>query len=830
MFFRPRSLFARKRRPQSCHVAVAALERLEERTLLSSVVHPDVNFGTNGQIAVPTGTDAIVQPTGNVLVTRTVGVTVTSTSAVVERYLPSGALDTSFGNQGTVNVAPNYAVNSSTSEIVARPGGGAFVLGRLRIAGESSDRHFIAALTANGQLDTTFGYLGHLQLGSTEFDGFSQQDLSAIDDIAVDLSGRLLLLRNDRINALAAPVSVVQRFTVAGDADRSFGTNGLPNSDGKSALPAGTIGTDLAVPNDGRVLVGLKTTGLSFNAAGVGRLLANGAMDFGFGLGGSVLFPIQDATANLKNAIDVKVEPAPNGQIYFGFGSNNPLAPAEPTTVGVLRLTSIGTPDPTYTTGGPLPGFHSSSLPAPANTDYELADLYLEGSGKLIIGLDEVVNQTGTRAPVLVRLNPNSAFDVTFDDDGILRPFSPARATGAIDIKAAPDGKLFSVLPIAAPNLGAPPALLLSQYLTGNIPIVGRSDDLYILDEATGELSQHIAQNNGTFVKTTLANFPGGQSWDTVVGDFDGDTLVDFAGRDANGRWKVYSTSTRQVSDWGKWNELVAWDEITAVDLNGDGRDDIIGRQSATGHFWAALSLGTRFRNEYFGRWSPTGYVDLMFGDFSGDGKADVLGFRETGAWVMGLTNDLGNHFGVRYKGNWNTQANNAWTNFSVGDFDGDGIVEVAAMAGVQGAWWLGNFDGAGRVQTQLMNDTSDRSSFLKWRDSRTADGVLVGDFNRDGRDDIIGTGAAGEWLTLQGNPLTYDTLQHFGLQPLGGSSRSVVGDYDGDGDSDIVSLNLATGRLFTARSTGGFFQQFNVGTISGFGPEDFLGSGEILR
>ncbi|MFI1286321.1 FG-GAP-like repeat-containing protein [Streptomyces sp. NPDC020858] len=127
--------------------------------------------------------------------------------------------------------------------------------------------------------------------------------------------------------------------------------------------------------------------------------------------------------------------------------------------------------------------------------------------------------------------------------------------------------------------------------------------------------------------------------------DYNGDGYTDVAVRDANGQLWIYpgtggtGTSTlgnRYLAGNGWWRDY--WTNVYSTDLNNDGYTDIVGRDH---HGNLYLYPGTgRTGTETVGNavligngWNT--YVDLGFGDINGDGRTDVMG-RDSGGklWV----------------------------------------------------------------------------------------------------------------------------------------------------------------------------------------------------
>lgn len=117
----------------------------------------DTTFGTNGKVVtdiVPTDSDQItdmsLQPDGKIVVIGVGGSNTVGMMTVV-RYLPNGALDTSFADNGIVSFSNSYSYSPS----VALQTDGKLVFG-----GGGNGVFAIYRYNSNGTADTTFGNNG----------------------------------------------------------------------------------------------------------------------------------------------------------------------------------------------------------------------------------------------------------------------------------------------------------------------------------------------------------------------------------------------------------------------------------------------------------------------------------------------------------------------------------------------------------------------------------------------------------------------------------------------------------------------------------------------
>lgn len=177
-----------------------------------------------------------------------------------------------------------------------------------------------------------------------------------------------------------------------------------------------------------------------------------------------------------------------------------------------------------------------------------------------------------------------------------------------------------------------------------------------------------------------------------------------------------------------------------------------------------------------------TGWRSVGMGDFNGDGRQDVL-FRDTATgrlqvWYMNATTVLGS-------ANLPHSTDINWQVTAVADFNGDAKPDL-----------LFNHAATGYNVIWVMNGTAfvrqDRlpSSGPDWRV------VGAGDFNGDGDPDVLYQHKnAGNFVVWYLNGTAFSAQVRPGATATGTWRASAVGDLNRDGSADIIFRNTATGQ-----------------------------------
>ncbi|MFA7061591.1 MAG: FG-GAP-like repeat-containing protein, partial [Pedobacter sp.] len=268
-------------------------------------------------------------------------------------------------------------------------------------------------------------------------------------------------------------------------------------------------------------------------------------------------------------------------------------------------------------------------------------------------------------------------------------------------------------------------------------------------------------------------------------------------------------------------------------DFNGDGKTDILKLQG-DGNNQLLLSNGdgtfTSFTpvdangNPYSG-WMAGSPV-VLTGDFDGAGKTDLLIMKSDG------TNNI---YHYNSDGKFDIQANPLGSSATwaepatklVGDFDGDGRTDVLV--------WQSNGISKGFFSKSGFSSTP--YNLGSW----TYANHLVGNFVNNGRTSILLLQSDGNnrLLVPEANGSFTAIIQPFGFGALGGWGDSNIkvftGDFNGDGVSDILKTdsNSTNSDLFESNGNGAFTRKTVtglgniIGSIVNYFVGDFNGDGK---
>jgi hypothetical protein len=210
-------------------------------------------------------------------------------------------------------------------------------------------------------------------------------------------------------------------------------------------------------------------------------------------------------------------------------------------------------------------------------------------------------------------------------------------------------------------------------------------------------------------------------------------------------------------------------------DLNGEGKSDLLWRNTASGVTALWLMDGTQILNAAAIFSNPTWQVTHT-GDLNADGRTDLVWRSNGGATAVWLQDGLFTTSFATLLGDPN------WAVVRVADLDGDGKGDLV---------WRNV--ATGQVAAWLMNGTGKTAAAFLYGDPNWVV-VHAGDFNGDGRADLVWrnnvSGATAIWL-MNGLVPTASAIAFTSLD----WAVTHVGDFDGDGRDDLLWRNGATGQ-----------------------------------
>ncbi len=331
--------------------------------------------------------------------------------------------------------------------------------------------------------------------------------------------------------------------------------------------------------------------------------------------------------------------------------------------------------------------------------------------------------------------------------------------------------------------------------------MVGLSD---LSGGSFGSSANAVSQDGITIVGSgTTASGREAFIWDAATGmrnlkdllvangiNMTGWTLTEATGISSDGK-SVVGFGTNPDGNTTGWIVDLLPDVQTGGDFDGDGNADVLWRNNLSGVNFGYTMNGASLdlaNSGAINQVSDMSWVIAGIGDFNNDGKDDILWRnRLTGVNYIYIMNGL--TIDAAQSGPVNQITDMSWVIVGVGDFNNDGKDDILWRNMANGLNWIYIMDGIAIdfANTGSVNLLTDMNWVVKG----------VGDFNNDGKDDIlwhhIGLGV--NWIYIM-NGISIDPVNSGLVNIVTDKAWDVkgVGDFNNDGKDDILWRNSTSG------------------------------------
>lgn len=319
-------------------------------------------------------------------------------------FAQDGILDNTFGTNGIVKTVSLQ----EAFEMVIQPDDKIIVVGSVN---NTTTDMAIARYNANGSLDNTFGTNGIVTI---DFNN-GNDDASAV---VLQQDGKIVVVGRAQQSSANSNYDIAAiRLLPNGTLDNTFATNGKFQLDVDGY--AYDYALDVALQNDGKIVIVAMAGTNMFNKNAVIRLNTNGTLDNSFD-GDGILKAFSYPGGIMSSIHSVAIQQ--DGKILIGGSNTNNFA--------VARLNSNGSTDNTYATNGGI------TIPEMATE----SKIYLQDDGKLLCTYSNITSTT----VVVVRLNSNGSLDAGFGNNGkvVTQIGTASTYNYGRDLVVQPDGKI----------------------------------------------------------------------------------------------------------------------------------------------------------------------------------------------------------------------------------------------------------------------------------------------------------------------------------------------------------------------------------------------------
>ncbi|MFL6276235.1 MAG: FG-GAP-like repeat-containing protein [Blastocatellia bacterium] len=650
-----------------------------------------------------------------------------------------------------------------------------------------------------------FGAANSFNAGATprdvevgDFNGDGKQDLASANwdsnNVTILLGDCALTPTATVVSSSANPSNVGQSVSFTASVTSSIGT------------PGGMVeffenGQSLGTANLSSGSAALTTTALSAGGHSITTFYSGDATHL------PSTSPILSQTVNkwaTQTSLGISTNPSVAGQAVtftasVTSGTGTPTGSVEffdyGQSLGVINLSSGSV---SLTTAGLTAGSHLVMAVYSGNAKYlgsTSPALIQTVAAVTPVGSNVTVQETAGATTVMIKFS-----GVTVPGTTSITPIDPASA-GTLPGGFSVGGLAFDISTTASfvgpitvcfqvPSVTDPVAF-------SNLRILHSAPKLDLATVNSGSNNASVLLGNGAGGFPTAANFAVGSSPRSVaVGDFNGDGKPDLAVANFNSK-NVSILLGNGSGGFGSATNIpvggapggIGTGSIAVGDFNGDGKQDLaVINYPDVGDPRVSILLG----NGSGGFGPQTNFVvghnptSVTVGDFNGDGKVDLA----VASYLNDVSIMLGNGVGG-FSAPMKLSVTGLFYSLAVGDFNGDGKLDLAVAN-----YGLCSGNSCGAVSILLGNGSGGFSSATNFMVGAGPVSIAVGDFNGDGKQDLVTANAFPNSMSvLLGNgtggfgPATNLTMNS-------NSNSVVVADFNNDSKLDLATANTGSNNI----------------------------------
>ena len=324
-----------------------------------------------------------------------------------------------------------------------------------------------------------------------------------------------------------------------------------------------------------------------------------------------------------------------------------------------------------------------------------------------------------------------------------------------------------------------------------------------------GDFSKIYRNTGSGFTEVFAGSLIPVSSGSTAWGDYDNDGMLDILLTGYTGTEyisKIYHNTGSGFSEVSAGTlPGVGWSASSWGDYNNDGKLDILltGYTGASGEAGYISKIfhntGNGFVEVFAGDLTGIGWGSAAWGDYDNDGRPDiVLTGQGWFGYVSKIYRNTGTGFAEVFPGSLTIAY---YSTVAWGDYDSDGLLDILLTG-----WTPGGSGGDYQFISKIYHNTGSGFSEVF---AGTLTGVrsgagIWGDYDNDGRADIFLCGfTASESVSKIYHNTGNGFAEIFAGNIVGAATASAAwGDYDNDGDLDIVIAGATGSRLYRNEGT----------------------------